>query len=67
MEEYIRRYSDIGLDWYVPNLCNTCVKDLIKDRLPISTGRTKILVNCPQVTEFFTTSTFEVDLTIGGV
>ena len=67
MEEYIRRYSDIGLYWYVPNLSNTCVRDLIRDRLPISTGRTKILVNCPLLREFFTTSTFEVDLTTGPV
>ena len=47
MEVYIRRFSDIGLDWYVPNLCNTHVRDLIKNRLPIRTGKTKILVNCP--------------------
>ena len=65
IEEYIRRYSNIGLDWYVPNLCNTHMRDLIKNRLPISTGRTKILANCPQLREFFTTSTFEVDLTTG--
>ena len=63
IEEYIRRYSYIGLDWYVPNLSNTHVRDLVKDRLPISTGRTEILVNCPQLREFFTTPTFEVDLT----
>ena len=65
MEEYIRRFRDIGLDWYVPNLSNTRMRDMIRDRLPISTGRTKILVNCPQLREFFTTSTFEVDLTTG--
>ena len=59
------RYSDIGSDWYVPNLSNTCMRDLIRDRLLISTGRTKKLVNCPQLREFFTTSTFEVDLTTG--
>ena len=65
IEEYIRRHSDMGLDWYVPNLSNTCVRDLIKDRLPISTGRGKVLFNCPQLREFFITSTFEVDLTTG--
>ena len=65
IEEYIRRYSDIGLDWYVPNLSNTRVRDLIKDRLPIGPGRGKILFNCPQLREFFTTSTFKVDLTTG--
>ena len=67
IEEYIRRHSDIGLDWYVLNLSNTRVRDLIKDGLPISTGRGKILFNCPQLREFFTTSTFEVDLTTGRV
>ena len=67
IEENIRRYSDIGLDWYVPNLSNTHVRDLIQDRLPISTGRGKILFNCPQLREFFTTSTFKVDLTTGQV
>ena len=67
IEEYIRGYSDIGLDWYVPNLSNTCMRDLIKDRLPISTGTGKILFNCPQLREFFTTSTFKVDLTTGQV
>ena len=65
IEEYIRKHSDIGLDWYVPDLSNTHVIDLIKDRLPISTGKDKILFNCPQLREFFTTSTFEVDLTTG--
>ena len=63
LEEYIRKHSDIGLDWYVPNLCSTRVGDLIKDRLPISTGRTKILFNCPQLRDFFTTTCFELDLT----
>ena len=67
IEEYIRRHSDIGLDWYVPNLSNTRVRDVIKHRLPISTGRGKILFNCPHLRKFFTTSTFEVDLTTGQV
>ena len=41
IEEYIRRHSDIGLDWYVPNLSNTRVKDLIKDRLPSALEKTR--------------------------
>ena len=28
IEEYVRRHSDIDLDWYVPNLVNTRVRDL---------------------------------------
>ena len=67
IEEYVRRHSDIGLDWYVPNLVNNRVRDLIKNRLPISTGRGKMLFNCPQLREFYTTSTFELDLTSGRV
>ena len=65
IEEYVRRHSDIGLDWYVPNLVNTRVGDLIKDRVPISTGRGKMLFNYPELREFFTTSTFKLDLTSG--
>ena len=67
LEEYIRKHSDIGLDWYVPNLCNICVRELIRDRVPIGTGRTKILFNCPQLRDFFTTTCFELNLTTGQV
>ena len=49
IEEYIRRHSEIGLDWYVPDLSNTHIRDLIKTRLPIRTGRGRILFNCPQL------------------
>ena len=42
IEEYIRGHSDIGLDWYVPDLSNTHVRDIIKNRIPINTGRGKI-------------------------
>ena len=67
IEEYIRRHSDIGLDWYVPDLSDTRMRDIIKNGIPINTGRGKILFNSPQFREFFTTSTFEVDLTTGRV
>ena len=63
IEKYIRRHSDIGLDWYVPDLSNSRVRDIIKNRIPISTGRGKILFNGPQLGEFFMTSTFKIDLT----
>ena len=36
--EFIRRHGIVGLDWYVRNLSNTCVRHLIRDRLPIDTG-----------------------------
>ena len=49
IEEYIRRHSEIGLDWYVPNLSNTYIRDLINTRLPSKIGRGRILFNCPQL------------------
>ena len=36
-DEFIKRQGTIGLDWYVPDLCNTRVGILIKNRLPINT------------------------------
>ena len=65
IKEFIRRQGTIALDWYVPNFCNTRVGDLITERLPIETTRGKILFNCPPLSEFFHTSTFELDLTTG--
>ena len=62
MEEYIRRHGEIGLDWYVPDIRNTHVKDLIKTRLQIETGKGKILFNCPQLRDLFSCSNFELDL-----
>ena len=44
MEEYVRKYSNINLDWYVPDLLNICVIDMIRnktrmcDRLKASEG-----------------------------
>ena len=67
IEEFIRRYGAVGLDWYVPNLSNTRMKDLIRDRLPIDAFRGKILFTAPQLREYFTTSTFEIDFTMGQV
>ena len=58
IEEYIRRHGEIGLDWYVPDLSNTRVRDLIKTRLPIRTGKGRILFNCPQLRDFFSVSNF---------
>ena len=67
IEEFIRRHGAIGLDWYVLDFCNTGVGVLIKNRLPISTTRGKILFSCPPLKEFFPTPTFELDLTTGQV
>ena len=47
MIDYVRNFSNIGLDWYVPDLNNSCVRDIIIERLPMGAGRTKILVPSP--------------------
>ena len=39
IKEYVRRHGEIGLDWYVPNLSNTHIRDLINTRLPSKIGR----------------------------
>ena len=65
IEEFIKRQGTIGLDWYVPDLCNTWVGILIKNRLPINTTQGRILFNCPLLSEFFSTSNFELDLATG--
>ena len=67
MMEYIRTFSNINLDWYVPDLMNTRVRDMIKNRLPTHTGRNYITVTCPMLKDFFDTSTFEIDLKSGRV
>ena len=65
IKELVRKQGTIGLDWYVPNFYNTRVGDLIRERLPIKTTRGKILFSCPPLSEYFHTSTFELDLTMG--
>ena len=37
IEEFVERQGIISLDWYVPDLCNTWVGILFKNRLPINT------------------------------
>ena len=68
IKEFVRKQgtiATIALDWYVPNLCNTRVGDLITERLPIETTGGKILFSCPPLSEYFHTSTFDLDLTTG--
>ena len=67
IEEFVKRQGTIGLDWYVPDLCNTRVGILIKNRLPIYATQGRIIFNCPPLSEFFSTSNFELDLTTGRV
>ena len=63
IKEFVHQQDTIALDWYVPNFYNTRVGDVITERLPIETTQGKILFNCPPLSEYFNTSTFELDLT----
>ena len=66
-KEFIQQLGTIALDWYVPDLCNTRVGDLIKERLLLETPEGRILFSCPPLSEFFKTSNFELDLKTGKV
>ena len=59
--------APFALDWYVPDLCNTRVGDLIKKRLQLETMEGRILFRSPALSEFFKTSNFELNLRTGGV
>ena len=65
IKEYIRRHGEVGLDWCVPDLSNSHIRDLIKARLPIRMGKGRILFNCSQLQDYFPVSNFEVDLGTG--
>ena len=67
IEEFVQQHGTIALEWYVPDLCNTRVGDLIKDRLSLDTTEGRILFSCPPLSEFFKTSNFKLDLRTGRV
>ena len=67
MEEFIQQHSTISLDWYVPDLCNTRVGNLIKKRLQLETMEGRILFSSPALSQFFKTSNFELKLKTGRV
>ena len=67
VEEFVRQHGTINLDWYVPDLCNTRVGDLIKKRLQLETMEGRILFSSPALSEFFKTSNFELNLKTGRV
>ena len=67
IKEFVQQHGTIALDWYVPDLCNTRVGDLIKERLPLESTEGRILFSCPPLSEFFKTSNFELDLRTGRV
>ena len=62
IKEVVRQHSTISLDWYVPDLCNTRVGDLIENRLQLGTTEGRILFSSPALSEFFKTSNFELNL-----
>ena len=67
IEEFVLQHGTINLDWYVPDLCNTRVGDLIKKRLQLETTEGRILFSSPALSEFFKTSNFELNLRTGEV
>ena len=67
IEEFVRQHGTINLDWYVPDLCNTRVGDLIKKRLQLETVEGRILFSSLALSEFFKISNFELNLKTGRV
>ena len=67
IEEFVWQHGTITLNWYVPDLCNTRVGDLIKKRLQLETMEGRILFSSPALSESFKTSNFDLNLKTGGV
>ena len=67
IKEFVRQHGTISLDWYVPDLCNTRVGNLIEKRLQLGTTEGRILFSSPTLSEFFKTSNFELNLQTGEV
>ena len=67
IEEFVQQHGTITLDWYVPDLCNTRVGNLIKKRLQLETMEGRILSSSPALSELFKTSNFELNLRTGRV
>ena len=67
IKEFVQQHSTINLDWYVPDLYNTRVGELIEKRLQLETTEGRILFSSPALNEFFKTSNFELNLQTGEV
>ena len=67
IEEFVRQHSTIKLDWFVPDLGNTRVGNLLKKRLKLENMEGRILFSSPALSEFFKTSNFELNLKTGRV
>ena len=53
--------------WYLPDLRNNRLRDILETRLPHASDPVKILVNAPELKRFFPTTTFEICLNTGKV
>ena len=67
MEEYVRKHSNISLDWYVPDLLITRVIDMIRNEICINCRENKIMFNSTELGDYFRISSFELDLKTGQV
>ena len=67
IKEFVRQHGTINLDWYVPDLCNTRVGELIEKRLQLETMEGRIKFSSPALKDFFKTSNFELNLRTGQV
>ena len=67
IKEFVQQHGTISLDWYVPDLCNTRVGNLIEKRLQLGTTEGRILFSSPALSEFFKTSNFQLNLRTGEV
>ena len=67
IKEFVQQHGTISLDWYVPDLCNTRVGDLIEKRLQLETMEGRILFSSPALNKFFKTSNFKLNLQTGEV
>ena len=67
IKEFVRQHGTINLDWYVPDLYNTRVGELIEKRLQLDTTEGRILFSSPALKKFFKTSNFELNLQTGEV
>ena len=67
IKEFVQQHGTINLDWYVPDLCNTRVGDLIEKSLQLGTTEGRILFSSPALNKFFKTSNFELNLQTGEV
>ena len=47
IKEFVRQHGTINLEWYVPDLCNTRVGDLIEKRLQLGTTENGITIQQP--------------------